>query len=272
MKNEQSGPLQNKLALTKFACANMMAATLAKEIQMTKRSIVCLLSLAVAGCTGYATPQQTAESQMRHAELSAGQEIPLDVKQAENRKPAATFPTGIALARVTPFGRGQFTVQTVRDIEDPDQVDRLNKLPMIAAVTPLGGVQVDGSVKTTQELRAVAAGLHADMVLLYTIKTDVHAEDAATPVSVITLGLAPTQHAHAVTTASAALLDTRTGYVYGNFEATDVRNQLAAAWTIGSAEQQSTNATERNAFKKLVDQFEKTWPNIVKEYANSPKS
>ncbi len=240
---------------------------------MPRRSILCVLALAIAGCDGYATPQQTADSQMRHAELTGGQEIPYDIKQAETRKPAAVFPTAIALARVSPIGRGQYSVETVRDIEEPEQVDRLNKLPLILGTPPLGGMQrSDSGARTMQQLRADAAALHADMLLMYTIETRVHAEDAATPVSVITLGLAPTQHAHAVTTASAVLIDTRTGYVYGNFEATDVRNQLAAAWTIGDAEQQSTNATERNAFKKLVEQFEKTWPNIVKQYASPGKS
>ena len=80
-----------------------------------------------------------------------------------------------------------------------------------------------------------ASQLQCDMLLVYTLDTTFHDRDLASPISVITLGLSPTQATHVVTTASAVLLDTRNGYCYGVAEASAKRNGIATAWNTQSA-------------------------------------
>src|SRR3954470_11734721 len=67
------------------------------------------------------------------------------------------------------------------------------------------------------------------MLLIYTFDTAFHDHDLAAPLSVVTLGLSPTQATHVVTTASAVLMDTRNGFIYGVAEASEKRNGLATA-------------------------------------------
>ena len=88
-----------------------------------------------------------------------------------------------------------------------------------------------------------------------------------TPLSVISLGLSPNQQARVVTTASAVLMDTRNGYVYGLAEASDSYNRLASAWTSEDAIDAARITTESAAFEKLVGELEKTWEDVVARYA-----
>src|SRR5258706_577198 len=82
-------------------------------------------------------------------------------------------------------------------------------------------------------------GRGADMLLVYAVDTTFRGQDNAAPLSVITLGLSPNQQAQVVCTASAVLMDTRNGYIYGVAEATDRGTQLTSAWTSGSAVDQA---------------------------------
>jgi hypothetical protein len=58
------------------------------------------------------------------------------------------------------------------------------------------------------------------VLLVYTLDTTFVVEDKAAPLSVVSLGLFPNHLARVVCTASAVLMDTRNGYVYGVAEGT----------------------------------------------------
>ena len=91
--------------------------------------------------------------------------------------------------------------------------------------------------------------------------------DVLPPLSVITLGLSPNQTAEVTTTASAILLDVRTGYVYGSCESTSRKNQLASAWTSGEAVDFMRLKTERQAFEELLGEFEALWRESIDKNA-----
>jgi hypothetical protein len=110
--------------------------------------------------------------------------------------------------------------------------------------------------------------MHADVLLIYTLDTTFLVEDKVAPLTVVTLGLSPNQQAKVVCTASALLMDTRNGYLYGLAEATDRQDQLASAWTSGAAVDQARRRTETKAFSKLVAELEKTWAGVVQTYAS----
>jgi hypothetical protein len=73
--------------------------------------------------------------------------------------------------------------------------------------------------------------------------------------------------ARVVTTASAVLLDTRNGYVYGVAEATAREDKLANAWTSDDAIDSARRSAETAAFDKLVDDFARAWKQVVEQYA-----
>ena len=73
--------------------------------------------------------------------------------------------------------------------------------------------------------------------------------------------------------ASAILLDTRNGYVYGTAEATEKRFGITNAWFSEAAADGNRIATETAAFNKLVTEIEHTWTGVVKQYAgDAPKA
>jgi hypothetical protein len=65
------------------------------------------------------------------------------------------------------------------------------------------------------------------------------------------------------TTASAVLVDVRTGFVYGVAEGTASERQTTNAWNSVNAVDQGRLSTENDAFDELVRELERTWKNIV---------
>jgi hypothetical protein len=154
----------------------------------------------------------------------------VDIQAAFDKKPLAAFPANVAVVRIqqpgyrsetvhASHGSGAFSVVTARDVESEDAIDRLRKLPQVRGIAPLGRMLMPSHFNSDRDLRAAAAQLQCDLLLVYTFDTAFQDRDLATPISVITLGLAPTQATQVTTTASAVLFDTRNGYVYGLAEA-----------------------------------------------------
>ncbi len=198
-----------------------------------------------------------------------------DIAEILERRPSAPRPVHLATARVQAphyrshstrsHGKGRYSVVTVRDVEQDADFDRLADLPEIAQVVPINRLLLSDQLESDRELRQAAAALHADMILIYTFDTDFFIDDALRPLTVITLGLSPNKVVRMSTTASAVLVDVRTGYVYGACESTVRRKQLASAWTSRDAVDHSRRKTEREAFEKLISDFEKLWDGVAED-------
>jgi hypothetical protein len=254
---------------------------------MSPRFSLCLLALALLpGCASYTTPGRGANLEAFGVGGDAAAATATDrrdalsdrsVVQAAGKRPLATFPTGIAVARVQApgyqsrtaqgFGTGRYSVVTTRDIEKPEQIQRLAGLPLVTGIAPLNRLLLPSELNGDLELRQAAGTLHADMLLIYTIDTQFVVEDKAAPLTVVTLGLSPNQQARVVSTASAVLMDTRNGYVYGVAEATENDNRLTSAWTSSDAVDESRRRAETRAFEKLVGELETMWIGVVRTYA-----
>jgi hypothetical protein len=199
------------------------------------------------------------------------------VQAGFERKPLAKFPAAVAVARIQEsgyhsltadgYGRGAYSVVTTRDVETPEQMARLEKLPMLQGIAPINRLMLPPELKSDLELRRAAASLQADLLLVYTFDTAFHTNDFAEPLTLISLGFAPNKQTHVVTTASAVLMDTRNGYVYGVAEATQRRDGLTNAWGSDNALDRARRRTETEAFDKLVGELEKTWQGVIKRYA-----
>ena len=230
-----------------------------------------LLLLFVGGCSVvYRTPGGGA-----NLKLFADR----DIREILERQPSAPRPVHLAIARVQAphyrsytsrsHGQGRYSVVTVRDVEKDEDFERLANLPEVAQVVPLNRLLLSDQLESDRELRQAAAALHADMILIYTFDTDFSSDDFLRPLTVITLGLSPNKWVRVSTTASAVLLDVRTGYVYGACESTARRKQLASAWTTRAAVDHSRRRTEREAFEQLLAGFEELWRNLPKDDAST---
>ena len=227
----------------------------------------------LTGCAHYATPGAAAD--MRVFGLGRDMQTDASVANALAKRPLAKLPTAIAVVRVQAsgyqsetaqgWGRGAYSIITQRDIDNMDaKLDELRqKMPMVTGLAPINRLLLSEDLRSDLELRQAAAALHADMLLIYTLDTVFHVQDVAAPVTVITLGLSPNQVAHVSSTASAVIIDTRNGYVYGIAEATETQNQLASGWTSEAAVDQTRRRVESNAFAKLVDNLQLTWTDVV---------
>lgn len=197
-----------------------------------------------------------------------------DIATVMNRQPVSAFPARIAIARAqgagyyafgqTCYGRGRYCVVSSQDKMTDDDLQRLKALPKIAAITPLSRLLLPEETKSVQDLRTAAASLQTDMLLVYTLDTRFHVESAEVgPLQVIALGFLPNKKAKVTTTASAALFDVRTGYVYGTAESTATEYQRSTFWTTRHAIDRARRKAEDQSFSGLVGEFETLWQDIA---------
>lgn len=228
-----------------------------------------LLLAFVSGCAHYQTP-------------GAGVSIPAltdgDIADVMARKPAAQFPARIVIARVQAsgyvsrtgysYGTGQFSVLTTRDIETDDDFAMLAALPGVAAVGPLNRILLPLDLRSTRQLRQAAAQLRGDIVLLYTIDTQFHTQSQLiAPLQLVSLGLFASEKSRIVTTCAAALIDVRTGFVYGVAEGTATDTRRSSVWSTEDAIDKARLKTERAAFSAALQEVAKVWSSINAEHA-----
>lgn len=237
----------------------------------------------MSGCVArYVTPGAAADFRALGitAEAAANQtDFPIAEKLA--RRPLAPFPATIAIVRVQGsgycshtdrgYGHGRYSVVTARTVETDEHVKTMNALPMVRGVAPLNRLVLPDRLESEQDLRVAAASVQADLLLMYTFDTTFEVGTTIPVMGTITLGIFPNQKASVSTTASAALLDTRNGYIYALDEATEKDTQLANSWTSRDAVDECRRRTEQKAFDKLVGQFCGTWAGVVGRYGNGSR-
>ena len=241
---------------------------------------ICILLGSTLGCSStYVAPGKPVD--FKALGLTRDQLTDASISQAMAKMPLAKFPCGIAAVRIQApdyhstladtYGTGNYCVVTTRNIEGEVDWKRLQNLPMCTGIAPLNRLVLSNKLNNDLELREAAASLHADMLLIYTIDTTFRVEDHLAPLTVVTLGLSPNMSAQVVSTASAVLMDTRNGYLYGYSEATDHGVQLTNGWMTESAVEDAIKRTESRAFGKLTVDLQNTWGGVVKNFAVAPK-
>lgn len=234
--------------------------------------LICVAAgaLLVSGCATYRTP-------------AAGVSVPSiaepDIDASMKVEPVAGFPASLAVARIEApgyvsstargFGQGGYSVVTTRDVETEADFEHLRNLVMVAGVAPVGRLPVSAELHTLQDLRAAAARLKADMLLVYSIDTVFSiAGTPLDPLSIIKLGVLPNREARVTATTSGVLLDVRTGYVYGLAEATAWEHQRASVWATQAAVDKSRLKAERSSFEGFLSEFDAVWKGVVERYMN----
>ncbi len=237
--------------------------------RIVRYSVIFLLPI-ITGCATYQTP-------------GAGVNIPnlsksdADIRDLFNVEPAAPFPARIAIARVQAsgyssrsnqcYGSGQFCVVTTRDIEPEDSFKRIETLPQVAGLASMNRLLLPSKLENTKDIRRASATLKTDVLILYSLDTGFNVESTDIgPLALISLGFLPNKNAKVTTTASAAIIDVRTGFIYGVAEATAIEEQRATFWSSSDAIDAARRKAETNAFQKLVGEIEKLWGGVLKEY------
>ena len=147
------------------------------------------------------------------------------------------FPARLAIARVASsgyysrtnrgYGQGAFSVLTVRDIETDETLEKLESMPNLAGLAPLSRILLPVSLQTTRDLRASAAQLRADAILIYTLDTGFRTETTQYgPLQTVALGMLSSKKSIVTATCSFAIIDVRTGFIYGVGETSATESNL----------------------------------------------
>lgn len=227
-----------------------------------------LFAFALTSCQSYAAPGAAAD-----LALFNDLRVDDDIEAAFELQPAAEFPARIAIARVQAPGyesystpkasdRGKYSVITTRELEEDADIRRILEQPMIAGVAPMSSMLIPDGPQSERDLRQAAARLRADMLLVYTVESKFWRDGRLMPVAVLSLGLLATDKVHLTSVASALLIDTRTGFIYGAAEATAREDEWQHLATAPSYDAQRLE-TEREAFHSLVAEFEEMWAMVL---------
>lgn len=232
--------------------------------------ILMLLLVLLTGCETYVTPGTRADL--------AGLAPPA-IEAGFQREPTWPFPASVAAVRLQGpgysnynlgrqggvYGDGNYTVVTTREVEEDADFAKVLALPGVRALVPLNRLLLPNRLETLGSLREAAAQLKADLVFVYTFDTAFFDEDKARVLSTLSLGFSPNRRITTTTTASALLMDTRTGYLYGAFETTSGSTRSASAWGSREAADAARLESEQAAFGKLIDAVVQSWPELMKE-------
>lgn len=220
-----------------------------------------------SSCASYVTPG-------RQADLSTFTNA--SIKEAFTAKPAITFPANIAIVRVQApgyrsescegYGTGAYSVVTTRDIETEKDIQDISSLPGVAGVVTLNRLLLPKDLSSDLSIRTAAAKLQADAILVYTMDTTFNDGRLLDPLTTITLGLAPNKTYKINATASAILMDTKTGYIYGALEELDSRSGVTMAWGSDKVIENGRRKAEREALDKLLSSFAPFWKTIYAKY------
>ena len=189
----------------------------AAKSRIISYGVLLFLSITfVSGCTpvSYVTPGGSVK-------LSSLADA--DINHVMAKTPVAQFPVNLAVARVQAsgyrsannesYGSGRYSVVTSRDVEKEEDFERIGNMPMIKGVAPLNRLLLPSHLNSIKVLRAAAARLRADILLVYTFDTSFRVgEQHFGPLNVIFLGLLPNKEVTVTTTASAALFDVRSEF------------------------------------------------------------
>ncbi|MEL7022740.1 MAG: hypothetical protein AAGL69_03270 [Pseudomonadota bacterium] len=230
-----------------------------------------LVLITISGCASYTTPGGPAVI----SELASA-----DINALMKKQPAASFPARIAVVRVQApgyqsferqgYGQGRYSVVLAREVESDDAFSRLASLDGVAGVGNLNRLLLPTRLDSVESLREAAARLRADILLLYTFDTSFRAgEQRLLPLNTVALGFLKNKTVTVTTTASAAMFDVRTEFLYGLAEATAQEDKRASVWGQASTVDDLRVSTERAAFGSLVEEIEKSWNGVVREHAYS---
>src|SRR5262249_15866147 len=184
---------------------------------MRIRGLLVVVVSLWGGCGTYVTPGAPAQ----RAPINRA-----DVAEAASRKPTATFPAHLVVVRIQGhnyrsysadgYGTGRFTAITTQELATERTWEEVAKWPALPGGAPVSRLSLPTRMDSIDDLSVAGARVQADIMMVYTIDTSFRVLGRRYgPLSTISLGIAPDRDAYITATASALLIDVRTGFVYG---------------------------------------------------------
>lgn len=206
-----------------------------------------------------------------------------DISKILQNKPSAEFPVNIAVARIQAPNYTNYTYQNrytrtkntgenfsmilTRDADEEASFAEIAKLKGIKQISPFNKLLLPYNYKTIKDLRLAAAKMKASMLLVYTFDSQFSIDNKNYgPQNVFSLGYLKNKNVKVRTTASAALFDVQTEYLYGLAEATAEQNKTSNAWKKQDEVDNLRVETEKESFKKLTPQIKEMWIEVIAEY------
>ncbi|MDB5207117.1 MAG: putative lipoprotein [Flavisolibacter sp.] len=241
-----------------------------------RNAILLLLIVSTVSCSPkYVTPG----SDVKISELADA-----DISKLLANKPAAEFPVNIAVVRLQspsytnhrysnrynpqPEPQDKFSMILTRDAEEEEAFNKLAQMEGVKQASPFNRLLLPYTYNSIKDLRLAAAKMKAQMLLVYTFDTQFFVDTKNYgPQNVIALGYLKNKEVKAVTTASVALFDVQTEYLYGLAEATATQKKRANAWKKLDEVDNLRIDTEKKSFNQLIGEIEKMWKGVMQEYA-----
>lgn len=235
---------------------------------------LAIIMAIITSCTNYVTPG----SAVKISELADE-----DISKLLSNKPASEFPVNIAVARIqhpqyTSYNyqrnqysqsQGNFSLILTRDAEEDQAFQKLSDLNGVKQASPFNRLLLPYNYKSIKDLRLAAAKMKAQMLMVYTFDTEFTIDTKNYgPQNAFSLGYLKNKDVKVTTTASVALFDVQTEYLYGLAEATSDEHKKSNAWKKGDEVDNLRIATEKKAFDKLMGEIEKLWDGVMQEYGN----
>lgn len=186
------------------------------------------------------------------------------ISRAYNAKPAMQFPAVVAVAP-----QGEEAVMHLRALDALGKLDNakrqhdLRALPMISGLLENGSAHPDSQNVFDLRLREAAARMHADAVLLISMETNATNGEVFAPLTTATLGLFPNNRYEIIATGLAAIVDTKTGYVYGTVEKSAAKTGVVMVAGSDESLARRKQQAQREAMEKLIAEFPTFWQGIV---------
>jgi len=240
---------------------------------MKNQIILLLLCATLFSCSKYLTPGSSVDI----SELA-------DPKIAEilSNKPAAVFPVNLAIAHIqAPNYRlnsiappsSQYSLILSRNHAEDEAMSQLSELSGIKRASAFNKLLLPLEYKSIKDLRVAAAKMKAGVLLVYTYDTEFWVDTKHYgPQNLITLGSLKNKQVQVVTTASAAIYDVQTEFLYGLAEGTAKELKKSNVWRQQNDVDQVRRATEERAFYQMVEEIKELWPLIMQEYQSSTSS
>lgn len=224
----------------------------------------CFLALAAAaffsGCASYVNSPAARSAVAQRREAFSHSLI----SKAYNAQPTMRFPATVAIAPM-----GSEAVMHIRALDALGRLESLKSLPELRNL-PMATSLLENSADHKDEgnvpllrLREAAARLHADAVLLISVETNATDGEMFAPLTTATLGLFPNNRYEIVATGLAALIDTRTGYVYGTSEKSAAKSGVMMVAGSNDALARRKQQAQREAVEKLLKEFPSFWNGVV---------
>jgi hypothetical protein len=219
---------------------------------MNRFSASILVTLLLNGCQ-YDTPSSYSMP-VTQGTSGASQEN-------SNARPTVRFPARVAVVRIEGSHSG-FRMIPETDVEQDEHAAAAAALPGVAGIVSLNRVALVSEVKSYRELDAEARKVGADLVAVYRFETSDRSNDLFVPLTVATLGLAPTNSFKTAATATLMVRDARTGYLYGVLEETATGKGVTAGMDVYNATERSKERAKKEALDKLTAKLPGFWEGV----------